>query len=185
MKTIKAVCIGNGHEGSQMSKDFKVGETYEFRVDDCHYNYIGDSYSFTESLFNKYFKVGHPHADLMAKAAEIAKTDCEWWKHFEVKGVDKNWREKNESTFMTNLEYRLKPKTITIGKYEVPEPVREPLKEGDIYFVASPNLGYVYEYAWIDCKMNTNHLNNGLIHLTQEAAETHYKALLQWTMKDE
>nr|DAP51191.1 MAG TPA: hypothetical protein [Caudoviricetes sp.] len=31
----------------------------------------------------------HPHADLMAKAAEIAKTDKEWWEHFEIR-ITKN-----------------------------------------------------------------------------------------------
>ncbi|MDE9484367.1 hypothetical protein [Xenorhabdus bovienii] len=57
----------------------------------------------------------HVHADLMIKAAEIAQTDAEWWKHFQAKSDNKiGWRNLGgEIAFIegTGFEYRLKPQT--------------------------------------------------------------------------
>ncbi|WP_258087423.1 hypothetical protein [Xenorhabdus bovienii] len=64
----------------------------------------------------------HVHADLMMKAAEIAQTDAEWWKHFQAKNDDKiGWRNLGgEIAFIegTGFEYRLKPRTVRIGNFD-------------------------------------------------------------------
>lgn len=77
--------------------------------------------------------------------------------------------------------WRIKPKTIRIGDYDVPEPLRE-MKQGQVYWVASPvddicydgikNYGDAVDEAW---------LARGLCHSTREAAELHAKALLSFT----
>lgn len=127
---------------------------------------------------------GHPHADLMAKAAEIAKTDQYWQRNFEEKfhSTDK-WNPMSDVFFQTHREYRLKPSFIDINGHQVPEPVREPLEVGDRYWVITLEYGacpHVWTgsdqeiYCWIE---------RGLIHLTEAAAEAHIAALLSFTQK--
>ncbi|MBC4013637.1 hypothetical protein H8R13_18140 [Morganella morganii] len=126
---------------------------------------------------------GHPHADLMAKAAEIAKADKEWYRHFEIKTPSFNaWSEMCNEVFLDNDEYRLKPRYIKIGEYQVPEPVREPLQAGQEYWVADV-ARWDDEWLWDDDNRDNLWLERGLIHLTKEAAYIHIAALLSFTQK--
>jgi hypothetical protein len=75
----------------------------------------------------------------------------------------------------------IKPKTININGFEVPEPVREKLDNGDRYWVSGAASSF--ETAWADDDRDNNYLNLGLIHLTKEAAELHREALLSFTKK--
>ncbi len=127
---------------------------------------------------------GHPHADLMAKAAEIAKTDYWWNEHFEIyAGEEYGWIEMSlSSSFIREEEYRLKPRYIDINGHQVPEPVREPLQEGDLYYGASTADG-VFSAIWNCDHIDSERLHKGIIHLTKEAAETHIAALLSFTQK--
>ena len=126
---------------------------------------------------------GHPHADLMAKAAEIAKTDKEWWKHFEIKTLHFDaWSEMCNEVFFDNDEYRLKPLLIDINGHQVPEPVREPLQMGQKYWVADVTK-WDDEWYWNDDNRDNLWLERGLIHLTKEAADIHIAALLSFTQK--
>lgn len=75
---------------------------------------------------------GHPHADLMAKAAEIAKTDKEWYSQFQIM-ICGEWRGMiDDFLFNPGCKYRLKPRYIDINGYQVPEPVRLPLEGGEL-----------------------------------------------------
>lgn len=126
---------------------------------------------------------GHPHADLMAKAAEIAKTDQYWQRHFEEKfhSTDK-WNQMSDVFFQTHREYRLKPRLININGHQVPEPVQEPLKIGQVYWLARIH-GAVDSFEWEGDHACNAWLDRGLIHLTKEAAEAHIAALLSFTQK--
>ncbi|MDC9591992.1 hypothetical protein PSI23_22685, partial [Xenorhabdus sp. XENO-10] len=58
--------------------------------------------------------------------------------------------------FHPNVEYRIKPRTIRIGDMDIPEPVREPLEEGTVYFLPRVysifgNYDYSLEERWTDC----------------------------------
>ena len=130
---------------------------------------------------------GHPHADLMAKAAEIAKTDKEWYRHFEqfiyVAPKTQKWVETGGAfVFNVNSEYRLKPRYIDINGHQVTEPVREPLQEGQEYWVADVTK-WDDEWYWNDDNRDNLWLERGLIHLTKEAADIHIAALLSFTQK--
>lgn len=126
---------------------------------------------------------GHPHADLMAKAAEIAKTDKEWWKHFEIKTLHFDaWSEMCNEVFFDNDEYRLKPNFIDINGHQVPEPVRESLDDGQLYWVACVTYGAT-ESKWDGDSGDELWLENGLIHLNREAADAHVTALISFTQK--
>ena len=73
-------------------------------------------------------------------------------------------------------------KTIRIGEYDVPEPVREPLEDDKEYWgVDLTATRLAWPYKWNNggfCKLM---LRRGLIHLTKEAAVIHAKALLSLT----
>jgi hypothetical protein len=71
---------------------------------------------------------------------------------------------------------------ITINGFEVPEPVREPLKMGEEYWmVALGSLNHCLTNIWGDNEADYRRLKRGLIHKTQEAAEKHAQALLSFT----
>ncbi len=127
---------------------------------------------------------GHPHADLMAKAAEIAKTDSEWWKHFQFKADNRSdWGDMPcHFIFYDHVKYRIKPRFIDINGHQVPEPVREPLKIGQVYWLARIH-GAVDSFEWEGDHACRVWLERGIIHLTKEAAEAHSVALLSFTQK--
>lgn len=93
-----------------------------------------------------------------------------------------DWRDTKNPSWQEDVEYRIKPKTILINGFEVPKPARE-LKHGQAYY--SPVLGYtgltVLDGFNSGSKSDKHRLENGLCHLTEEAAIAHAKALLSFT----
>ena len=74
------------------------------------------------------------------------------------------------------------PKTIRIGEYDVPEPVREPLEDDKEYWGVDPTAEELaLKYKWRNTLFCNLRLRRGLIHLTKEAAVIHAKALLSLT----
>ena len=128
----------------------------------------------------------HPHFDLMMKYVEIAQTTDKPWEAFQVKGFVDEWVDVSANIiFNENLQYRLKPeppKTIRIGEYDVPEPVREPLEDDKEYWgVDLSATELAWKYTWHNALFCNLRLRRGLIHLTKEAAVIHAKALLSFT----
>lgn len=128
---------------------------------------------------------GHPHADLMAKAAEIAKTDQYWQRHFEEKfhSTDK-WNQMSDVFFQTHREYRLKPNFIDINGHQVPEPVRESLEIGAWFFMPSVDcIEMASKVKWREDEHCDFYLRSGVVHTTEDAAIRHAVALLSFTQK--
>ena len=128
----------------------------------------------------------HPHAELMMEYAKIARTTDKPWEHFEVRQNDSRvWKAIHLPVrFYSHMEYRLKPeaKTIRIGEYDVPEPVREPLENGaTCWYPKLSNIDLIDGYIWCNDDTDVRMLSNGLIHLTEEAAKAHAEALLSLT----
>ena len=128
----------------------------------------------------------HPHFDLMMKYVEIAQTTDKPWEAFQVKWFVDEWVDVSaDILFNENLQYRLKPeppKTIRIGEYDVPEPVREPLENGaTCWYPKLSNIDLIDGYIWCNDDTDVRMLSNGLIHLTEEAAKAHAEALLSLT----
>ena len=128
----------------------------------------------------------HPHFDLMMKYVEIAQTTDKPWEAFQVKGFVDEWVDVSAAIlFNENLQYRLKPeppKTIRIGEYDVPEPVREPLEDDKEYWGVDPMAEELaWKYKWNNALFCNLMFRRGLIHLTKEAAVIHAKALLSLT----
>jgi hypothetical protein len=125
----------------------------------------------------------------MAQYAEdAAETDKPW----------ERWEERHEKSALwytccyhpkwsLEWEYHRKPRMIrvtheypdgTVKTFEYPEPVREPLEDGQIYWSAS-STGQCSERVWCGTDANNRHLLRGLIHLTEEAAEAHRRAMVE------
>ena len=137
--------------------------------------------------FHRMPAAAHPHAELMMEYAKIAQTTDKPWEHFEVWQNDSCvWKAIHlPLRFYSHMEYRLKPeppKTIRIGEYDVPEPVREPLEKDTEYWIAHFSLAELANrFKWYSDEFDKRVLKNGLIHLTKEAAVIHAKALLSLT----
>ncbi|HHG8604425.1 TPA: hypothetical protein ACPYUD_003662 [Morganella morganii] len=125
---------------------------------------------------------GHPHADLMAKAAEIAKTDKEWYSQFQ-RLIGGEWQTPIVGfVFQPEIKYRLKPRFIDINGHQVTEPVLEPLEDDQEYWIADIRYA-VSVFNWENNDADNRWLERGIIHLTKEAAEAHSAALLSFTQK--
>lgn len=78
--------------------------------------------------------------------------------------------------------YKIKPKTITVNGFEIPEPVREELILGQYYFIPSPTNfeeeDLFEDYYWDSDRNDKSFLERGVIHLTKENAIAHAKAML-------
>jgi hypothetical protein len=92
--------------------------------------------------------------------------------------IDENFIRENAIAL---LDWKIKPKTININGYEVPEPIRVKPRVGDIYYIASLTSGIVQSYFFGDNTIETRWFNQGLAHKTREAAELHLEALLSFT----
>lgn len=80
------------------------------------------------------------------------------------------------------LEYRIKPRTIKIGDFDVPEPMRNEPDPWCEYFVVE-TLGYitVSRQTWngLDCEKRW--LSRGLCHKSKEPAIAHAEAIISLT----
>ena len=102
----------------------------------------------------------------------ISIENCNW-KDFDVNSIEACW---SVLTGTPVLEWRIAPKTIKIGDFEVPEPCREAPKVGQTYWTVSPFSGTLM-FAWAGDRGDQYALDSGFIHLTKEAAQKHYEAI--------
>lgn len=125
----------------------------------------------------------HPHAALMALyAQDAAETYAPWerWEYIDPKHP--SWREMwSHPSWIPECEYRRKPKTIRIGEFDVPEPLREAPAPGTEYFVATLSSEDLATPLWDSDHHDLRWLKWGLVHLTREAAEIHRRALISLT----
>ncbi|MDE9548907.1 hypothetical protein [Xenorhabdus bovienii] len=129
----------------------------------------------------------HVHADLMMEYAKLAQETDRPWEHFEVLHDDADrWCSLGgEFYFDPDKEYRLKPRTIRIGDIDVPEPVREKLKHGTVYYYPNLyNMDRSYSHNFYEgMDFDKSMLQRGLIHLDHESAIIHAHALISLTAK--
>jgi hypothetical protein len=97
--------------------------------------------------------------------------------------TEREWAEVVESDFSDPPEeYRIAPRTIRIGAFDVPEPYRGEMEFAQQYYMPSMMSG-----SWnCACKWENNHFHAhrmlyGQVHLTPEAAALHGKALASLT----
>ena len=123
----------------------------------------------------------HKHAALMLQyAQDAAETDTPWerWE-FEVKsGVWCNLSE--HPAWIENKEYRRKPQVIRVGRHEFPKPISEAPEKGAVYWTIEAggrNGFYAERYKWLQTGRTEEAIRQGLVHLTEEDAQTHADVL--------
>ena len=129
---------------------------------------------------------GHIHAELMAQYAEDARETETPWERWEYRhtGFD-HWKPckfGDGKHFGSHLQYRRKPRTITINGREVPEPMRQAPELMSPYFLTDCRCeGKCKAHIWRGDSIDTMWLSRGLCHSTEEAAIAHAEALLSFT----
>jgi len=110
-------------------------------------------------------------------------TDKPWllWEH-RRKGTMIWVPKEGHPQWQEEFEYRRKPRTIRIGAYDVPEPLRvAPEKNTEYYYVSLMSASGARRTRWEDMDSDNGMLKAGICHLTREAAEIHAKALISLT----
>ena len=125
--------------------------------------------------------MGHIHADLLAQYAEDAKQhDKPWelWQYY-ASGTWENCE--NHPGWFTDHHYRRKPRTVKIGDIKVPEPCKVELEYGQEYFVPDVTTGSPRRRTWAHDYGDSLALKSNLVHLDQQSAALHAKALIEVT----
>lgn len=125
----------------------------------------------------------HIHAENMALYAQDAMETPRPWERWEwyVPAI-KSWETMPSSPdWNTRTEYRHKPKmlSVTLASGELvswPAPHRTELEYGDAYFYVDVDCSAKVE-KWNCFKWDKRKLADGLVHLTEEAAQQHAAAL--------
>ena len=79
----------------------------------------------------------------------------------------------------STIDLFMAERTIRIGDVEVPEPVREPLKIGDEFWIADAAASGPICCDWDGGAADLHFLRFGLVHRTHDAAKTHRAALIK------
>ena len=93
------------------------------------------------------------------------------WKDFDANSIEACWN----LLASGKHQWRIAPKTIKIGDFEVPEPCREAPKVGQEFCAVNPFSGPQW-FTWTGSGEDLHALESGFVHLTKEAAEMHYEA---------
>jgi hypothetical protein len=128
----------------------------------------------------------HIHAELMLAYAQDAQESDTPWDQWEYKTKDEGpWRKcVVNPEWVVSVSYRKRIKTIRIGQYDVPEPLRvKPVIGTTYYYVSLKESNGVANYQWDNDEADNILLLNGAIHLTLDAAELHGKALMSLNAK--
>ena len=127
----------------------------------------------------------HIHAELMKQYAEDAMVTDKPWELWEVLGMAQYLPLYAHPSWHDEATYRRKPKTININGFEVPEPYRGEMKGGQKYYPVDPQA-FLFQYGatWCDASIDRRWKDRSFIHLTEEAAALHGKALASFTSGD-
>jgi hypothetical protein len=108
----------------------------------------------------------------------LVNDDCAEWK------LDENG-ELDTCKLPMPSTVKIKPKTININGFYVPDPLRKALNIGETYYIAEPHIEYVKDkIEWEGCSLDFKWLRLGICHKTKEAAQKHVDALLSFTRTD-
>ena len=129
----------------------------------------------------------HNHAALMLQYAQDAMETDRPWERWEVRiaaNVQPNAvfeRLSSHPKWDTNNEYRRKPETIKVGKWEFPKPIEQPLGCTDVYYYVDFNMETAefipFRDTWTNNAYDDDRLTGNLCHLSYNAALAHADVL--------
>ena len=137
----------------------------------------------TYKNFDKIPTTQHPHAEsIMLFAHQSLKSQTPWvfWEHSRDNG--KTWVPcAGTPVWNETILYRQREPRIRIGNMMVNQPIDMPPEIGTTIFVTditSPFMCYRTQWTGTYSNSNTEMVKRGLVHLTQESAIEHSKALI-------
>lgn len=81
-----------------------------------------------------------------------------------------------------DYDYRIKPRTIKIGDFDVPEPMRIPPVGGKEVFSPMPASKDMYwSWPWWGSEADLSAMNRGVVHNNKDSAITHSLAIISLT----
>ena len=124
----------------------------------------------------------HPNAHILAKLAEIAKTDPEPWKRLEMKNVAGDWFEcgSHIALLHPNAVLRIKPTTVNIGGVELEGPLREAPEGGTkVWLLFDHTPPDDPDYFYVQLPTHIKWLNEGRLFTSKEARDKYQDALVK------
>lgn len=121
----------------------------------------------------------HKHAALMLQYAQDAMETDKPWERWEIETLD-GWDKCGTSISWGECNnYRRKPQTIKVGKWEFPKPITFAPKIDTIYWVIRlhPKGFAPDDLIWSGDETDASLLRNNMIHLSREAAQAHADVL--------
>ena len=120
---------------------------------------------------------GHIHADLMAEYAKDSATNDKAWLNWECRcPSDDDWDSlQTHPGWQPDMQYRRKPRSITICDMSFPAPITIKPKIGEEYWTALDVEGS--PHIWSDSQTDNLQFDAMLIHSTAVAAAAHHVAL--------
>ena len=123
----------------------------------------------------------HKHADLMLLYAQDALETDKPWTRWEMLVHDKWAVLTSNPTWHEALEYRRKPQTILVNGIEVPKPETRAPKYDTLYWVPDLKSKSFFDcFTWCNDDVDFRHLERRIVHLNNEAAAAHGKALTKY-----
>lgn len=131
----------------------------------------------------------HKHAALMLQYAQDAmETDKPWerweWRDISHDGDDAPWKQLSfHPVWHMDSEFRRKPQTIKVGKWEFPNPISisEMPATGTVLYLTrfgtAAEAFTVWRCEWDGDAYDMARLTGGVFHLTREAAQAHADVL--------
>ena len=124
----------------------------------------------------------HKHAALMLQyAQDAAETDSPWERWEWLDNANNTWCPCSHTPIWEgNAKYRRKPQVIRVGRHEFPKPISEAPEEGTVYWTIEArgrNGFYAERYKWLQNREDESCIRQGLIHLTEAAAQAHADVL--------
>lgn len=124
----------------------------------------------------------HPNADILARLAEIAKTDPEPWERLEVQ-VGNGWLKCNEFTTLLNpnVVFRVKPTTMNIGGVELEGPLREAPGDGTKIWLLFDHTDTPDKFLlfFAEAHGHVKWLNEGRLFASKGARDNYQNALVK------
>ena len=124
----------------------------------------------------------HPNAHILAKLAEIAKTDPEPWKRLERYG-SAGWITCNDLTPVLNPKtaLRIKPTAVNIGGVELEGPLREAPEDGTKLWLLFDHTRTPDEPTMFSAQLPTQvkWLNERRLFASKEARDKYQDALVK------
>jgi hypothetical protein len=119
-------------------------------------------------------KTPHPHKDLICQWAEDTSQELQKKSYSTASWVECAI---GEVIQVSDWEYRIKPKMISLNGFEYPEPLKEAPEKGAIVFHYGD--AEVITHRWLALDWQLELLKQRRLHLTREAAQQHFEAVIK------